>query len=174
MPGLLVVGYALAGLGCADALGHQTRRWVLAAAMLGAVTIAYWTSVAVGIHFPRLSFGATSLPSQLAGVVTGLFYICLVVLALRTPAGSVLRWALAPMGRMALTNYLLATVFILVLSPILAIDGLDDWPAIVALVVGIIVAEIVASRAWLARFRFGPAEWLWRCATWWEMTPIRR
>ena len=106
--------------------------------------------------------------------MTGLFYVCLVVLGLRTPAGSVLRWALAPMGRMALTNYLLATAFILVLSPILAIDGLDDWPAIVALVVGIIVAEIVASRAWLARFRFGPAEWLWRCATWLEMTPLRR
>ncbi|WP_407334662.1 DUF418 domain-containing protein [Dietzia kunjamensis] len=174
MPGLLVVGYALAGLGCADALGRQTRRWVLAAAISGAVTIAYWTSVAVGIHLPRLSLGATSLPSQLAGVVTGLFYVCLVVLALRTPAGSVLRWALAPMGRMALTNYLLATAFILVLSPILAIDGLDDWPAIVALVVGIIVAQIVASRVWLARFRFGLAEWLWRSATWWEMTPLRR
>ena len=174
MPGLLVLGYALAGLGVADALGDHTRRWALAAAVLSTVTVAYWCSVAAGIQLPRLSFGATSLPSQLAGVVTGLLYVCLVVLALRTGAGRVLRWALAPMGRMALTNYLLATVLILVLSPALGIDGLDDWPAIAVLVVGIIVAEMVASRVWLGRFRLGPAEWLWRCATWWRMTPIRR
>lgn len=46
MPGLLVLGFALAGLGVADALGDQTRRWALAAAVLGAVTVAYWSSVA--------------------------------------------------------------------------------------------------------------------------------
>lgn len=174
MPGLLVLGYALAGLGAADALGRRTRAWALAAALLGAVTVAYLGTVAAGVQLPRLSFGTTSLPSQLAGVVAGLFYVCVVVLLLRTPAGAALRWALAPMGRMALTNYLLATVFILAWSPLLGIDALDDWPAVTALVVGIIVVEIVLSRLWLARFRFGPAEWVWRCATWWEVTPIRR
>ena len=174
MPGLLLVGYALAGLGVADALSSHARRWALAATALGGVTIAYWCTVAAGIQLPRLSFGATSLPSQLAGVIAGLFYVCLVVLVLRTRAGRVLRWALAPMGRMALTNYLLATLLILTLSPLLGIDGLDDWPAITGLVVGIIALEIAVSRLWLAHFRFGPAEWVWRCATWWEMVPIRR
>lgn len=173
MPGLLVLGFALAGLGVADALGDHTRQWVLAAAVLGAVTVAYWSSVAAGIQLARLSFGATSLPSQLAGVIAGLFYVCMVVLALRTGAGRVLRWALAPMGRMALTNYLLATVLILVFSPMLGIDGLDDWPAVTGLVLGIIAVEAAFSRLWLARFRFGPAEWLWRCATWWTMVPNR-
>lgn len=33
------------------------------------------------------------------------------------------------MGRMALTNYLLATALILGRSPLLGIDGLEDWPA---------------------------------------------
>ncbi len=174
MPGLLVLGFALAGLGVADALGDQTRRWALAAAVLGAVTVAYWSAVAAGIELPRLSFGATSLPSQLAGVVTGLLYVCLVVLVLRTSTARVLSWALAPMGRMALTNYLFATVLILVFSPMLGIDGLDDWPAVAGLVLVIIAVEVGASRVWLARFRFGPAEWLWRCATWWKMVPNRR
>lgn len=59
-------------------------------------------------------------------MVTGLFYVCLAVFVLRTSTGRVLSWALAPMGRMALTNYLFATVLILVFSPMLGIDGLDD------------------------------------------------
>lgn len=33
---------------------------------------------------------------------------------------------------------------------------------------------LVWSPAWLARFRFGPLEWLWRCLTYWKLFPIRR
>jgi uncharacterized protein len=27
---------------------------------------------------------------------------------------------------------------------------------------------------WMTRFRFGPAEWLWRSLTYWEWQPMRR
>ncbi|MFG2170607.1 DUF418 domain-containing protein [Streptomyces niveus] len=30
------------------------------------------------------------------------------------------------------------------------------------------------SRWWLARFRYGPLEWVLRCLTWWNMVPARR
>jgi uncharacterized protein len=30
------------------------------------------------------------------------------------------------------------------------------------------------SRAWLARYRQGPLEWLWRCLTYWQCFPLRR
>jgi uncharacterized protein len=26
---------------------------------------------------------------------------------------------------------------------------------------------------WLKRFRFGPAEWLWRCLTYWKLQTFR-
>ena len=35
-------------------------------------------------------------------------------------------------------------------------------------------AQAAISRAWLARFRFGPAEWLWRCITYARLQPLRR
>ena len=43
------------------------------------------------------------------------------------------------------------------------------------LVAGILifVLQIIASRAWLARFRFGPLEWLWRSLTYGERQPLR-
>jgi uncharacterized protein len=33
---------------------------------------------------------------------------------------------------------------------------------------------LVWSPAWLARFRYGPLEWLWRCLTYWQRFPLRR
>ena len=28
------------------------------------------------------------------------------------------------------------------------------------------------SKPWLAHFRYGPLEWLWRCLTYWKLFPI--
>ena len=33
---------------------------------------------------------------------------------------------------------------------------------------------LVISPWWLARFRYGPLEWLWRCLTYWRLFPLRR
>jgi uncharacterized protein len=30
------------------------------------------------------------------------------------------------------------------------------------------------SKPWLAHFRYGPLEWLWRCLTYWRLVPLRR
>ena len=35
------------------------------------------------------------------------------------------------------------------------------------------VVQIGLSSAWLARFKFGPVEWLWRCATYRRWMPLR-
>jgi len=35
-------------------------------------------------------------------------------------------------------------------------------------------AEAAVSGAWLARYRFGPLEWLWRMLTYARLQPIRR
>lgn len=173
MPGLLVIGLALARLGVHRTLGSHLRRWLVATAFFGLVTVAYLTAIVAGIPIPTLSLGPTALSSQLAAVAAGMLYTCLVVLLLRTPLRGVLTRVLAPMGRMALTNYLLATALILTLAPVLGISHTDDGPMIALLVVGIIVIEAVWSRLWLARMRFGPAEWAWRCITWWRIMPIR-
>ena len=38
----------------------------------------------------------------------------------------------------------------------------------------IFVAQVGLSKAWLARFRFGPFEWLWRSLTYGHSQPMRR
>ena len=40
--------------------------------------------------------------------------------------------------------------------------------------VAIYLAQLVASRAWLGRFQYGPLEWLWRMLTYGTAIPLRK
>jgi uncharacterized protein len=44
----------------------------------------------------------------------------------------------------------------------------------VVLVLAVFMAQLLFSRFWLGRYRFGPAEWIWRCLTYGQWQPIRR
>ncbi|RYZ44676.1 MAG: DUF418 domain-containing protein, partial [Myxococcaceae bacterium] len=83
---------------------------------------------------------------------------------------------LAPVGRMALTNYLSQAVisvlffygyglgFITKLGP----------AACVAYCLAVFCVQVAWSHLWLSRFRFGPAEWVWRSLTYGKAQPMRR
>lgn len=74
---------------------------------------------------------------------------------------------LESIGKMALTSYLMQTVFGLLLFYSFGF-GLFTLtsPASNALIcIGIFSIQIVFSRWWLSHFYFGPVEWLWRSAT---------
>jgi uncharacterized protein len=88
------------------------------------------------------------------------------------------RWLrhLVPVGRMALTNYLMQTLIGIGLFYGIGF-GIGPRFGLVGVVVtwaAVFVAQIVFSRWWLARFRFGPAEWLWRSLTYGRPQPMRR
>jgi uncharacterized protein len=46
--------------------------------------------------------------------------------------------------------------------------------ACLAIAVAIYAVQVVACRLWLARFRFGPVEWLWRTLVYSRAQPMRR
>ena len=82
---------------------------------------------------------------------------------------------LAPVGRMALTNYLTQSVlyFALFTGVGFGLYG-DVGPAwCVGLALIIFAAQMAFSRWWLARYRFGPAEWVWRTLTYGQLQPMR-
>lgn len=84
---------------------------------------------------------------------------------------------LAPVGQMALTLYLLQTAFGIWMfygfahGPTLM--GQVPAASLAALSLTGFLAQIWLARVWLRRFRFGPAEWLWRSLTYWEIQPLR-
>ena len=42
------------------------------------------------------------------------------------------------------------------------------------MVIGVWVVQLIASPLWLQRYRFGPAEWVWRSLTYGTRPPLRR
>jgi len=82
--------------------------------------------------------------------------------------------ALAPAGRMALTNYLLQSVAGVVVFYGIGFDLYGKVSLIVALAgcVAFFALQMVASRLWLTVAAFGPAEWLWRVFTYRRRFPL--
>jgi uncharacterized protein len=177
---LLALGFAAARLGLPAALGVAPRRTAAVLAVAGTLAVAWAVAITAGWTPPRVNVlggglgGAQSLLPPLAALTTAVAYAAALLLLLRTPPGAAVGRVLAPMGRMALTNYLTATVLFLTVGTALGIDSFDDAPAIAGLTVGILVVQALWSRWWLARFRYGPVEWSWRCLTWWRLAPLRR
>jgi uncharacterized protein len=77
---------------------------------------------------------------------------------------------------MALTNYLFQSI---VCTLIFYGYGLGLFgkvgPALGIGFTGVIyLIQIPISHWWMKRFRYGPAEWLWRSLTYWHIQPMAR
>lgn len=83
---------------------------------------------------------------------------------------------LAPVGRMALSNYLLQSVLATLLFYGYGLGLYGQITPTVALIIVVIIyfLQIRLSEWWMERYRFGPAEWLWRSLTYWQPQPVRR
>jgi len=101
-------------------------------------------------------------------------YVGLVVTMLHSRTALARIRVLAPMGRMALTNYLMQSVICVTVFYGFALGhwGLPRAPQVVFVAV-VYAAQIAFSHWWLARFRYGPMEWLWRGFTYREVPPLR-
>jgi hypothetical protein len=55
----------------------------------------------------------------------------------------------------------------------LGLYGTLNRTALAGIVLAIWVFQVVVSPLWLRFFRFGPAEWLWRSLTYWQLQPMR-
>lgn len=121
---------------------------------------------------PGLAFG--SMLMNLGSLLLSLAYASAVVLLTLGPLPSLRDW-LGPVGRMALSNYLLQS---LVFSTLFYGYGFGLWGQVprapqVLLVFAFFAVQILLSRWWIARYRYGPVEWLWRTLTYGQAPPMR-
>jgi len=114
-------------------------------------------------------------PAGLAGVIAysfGVPALALGIIALVTTMWQKTAWQrlfrfLAPVGRMALTNYLLQTVICVI---IFYGFGFGRYGSVGAngatlIALSIFLFQIVISVFWLKYFNYGPVEWIWRQLT---------
>ncbi|HEX9129407.1 MAG TPA: DUF418 domain-containing protein, partial [Gemmatimonadaceae bacterium] len=145
-------------------------------------TLARWSMLGLGVGLPANFIAAWALeqwpylPPSAGGLLgTAMQGVGVPMLALGYAAtvallvvdGRRLITVFAPVGRMALTNYLMHSIICVVLSYGF---GFGLWwhtgaSRAMAIAAAIIVVQIPLSAWWLSRHRFGPVEWIWRRLT---------
>lgn len=143
--------------------------------------------LAVGLPLATLGVAVTALggysrevafigqiPNTLGTMPAALGYMSLIILW-DGRADDWLKRRLRAVGRMALTNYLTQTLFgVIVLTILLGDNDSVGRAALLLFAFAVWAAQLWWSQAWLGRFLFGPAEWLWRVATYRRGQPLRR
>jgi uncharacterized protein len=176
---LMLIGMALfrMGLFSGSVDRARMRRWGWTGVIAGAlvtVPIALWPYRAEFPFFLTMFvFNALSRVGQLP-MVLGLAAL----LALWAPAAAQ-GWLgnhFAAAGRMAFSNYLGTSILMMFVFHGWALGLFGDLGRLELL--GVVLATwavmLAWSPAWLARFRYGPLEWLWRCLTYGKLFPLIR
>jgi uncharacterized protein len=115
------------------------------------------------------------IANYVGSILVALGHIGLVMWLTRTGRLQRLLDRFAAVGRMALSNYLAHS---LILTTMFYGYGLGLYGGVPRAAQMLFVAAVVGlqlwwSPWWLARYRFGPAEWLWRSLTYWKKQPLR-
>lgn len=175
---LMLIGMGLyrAGLfdGRFDAAVQRRRGWWGVAAGVGlTLVLALWT-LSQGLSFDAVVFAGIGLSAfTRLPLILGLAAL----LALWGPrATGWLGQRISAAGRMAFSNYLGTSALMLFVFQGWALGLYGRLSrAELYLVTLLVWAVILAwSQPWLARFRYGPLEWLWRCLTYWRRFPLKR
>jgi uncharacterized protein len=165
--------------------GFFTLRWS---------TIVYallaFIGIGVGVYFSHVATGAllesnfdfakaTSSQGLLywASLPQALGYASLVMLIAKLAPNAFFTAPFAAAGRMALTNYLLCSLigaFVFFGAPGLGLIGEWGFDKMALMTVVVWIAILVWSPIWLAVFRFGPFEWVWRSLTYGRLQPLRK
>ncbi|MFH7819754.1 DUF418 domain-containing protein [Neobacillus thermocopriae] len=108
------------------------------------------------------------------GPIVSAFYVGVLVLLLQYRF--IQKW-LSPLksyGRMALTNYMMQTVIILVVGNQLHLIGNISCIHSFLICLIIYVIQLSFSVLWLRYYHYGPLEWIWRVITYLQIPPLRK
>ena len=103
-------------------------------------------------------------------------YVALFMLSFQTGVGKKILSILAPVGKMAFSNYILQSLIgnFVFLGAGLGYMGQVGPVYYTLFGIGVFIIQIILSTIWLKYFNYGPLEWLWRSATYKKWQPMRK
>lgn len=156
-----------------DARQHRRRFTFVAiagavAAIAGYLMTEFYSSPVAEVE------SLTSMASNYG--MTALYLGAIALLATRHPAPPRALAILAPVGRMALTNYLLQSIVMMGIVQTSRLNRAHVGATVILLISCAVffLIQVPLSHWWLARFRYGPAEWVWRAATYGRLSDSRQ
>jgi len=176
---LFLVGLAAGKAGIAHApANHRVllRRvfvWCLVFGLISNYMVTVYASSL--LTAPKMTRALIVASYVLGGPTLALAYLSGLTLLLLNRTWQVRLRLLAAPGRLALTNYLMQSVVCTTLFYGYGFGWYNHLRPLagVGLCVAIFLAQMGASSLWLHRFRYGPAEWLWRSLTYQRRLPMR-
>lgn len=139
--------------------------------------LAHYMSWFDGDYYDLKIKGLYQTIAYAIGVVPlAMAYVALFMLSFQTAAGKKILSVLAPVGKMAFSNYILQS---LVGNFVFLPQGLGYMgqvgPVYFTLFgIGFFIIQVILSTIWLKYFNYGPLEWLWRSATYKKWQPFRK
>ncbi len=176
--GMMLLGMALLKWGFLD--GRRPAREYAAIAgtfiPIGLALAWYGTVALERVHFDMPGRTSADVWNYVGAVLASVGYAALLILVVKRGVLGTVRRSLAAVGQMAFSNYLFHSVItsMIFLGWGLGFAGRVDYAQQLLVVVAIWMFQLVVSPIWLGRYRFGPAEWLWRSLTYWKRQPMRR
>ena len=176
---LMLIGAALYRLGLFSG-GIERRkliRWGTAGIALSALLSFALGSWVIWRDYPvAANFFAFYGPSHVIRLPMILGYAAVLAALAPTLAATRLGDRVSAAGRMAFSNYIGTSLVMALIFQGWALGMFDrfDRVGLLGFVAFGAALMLLWSKPWLARFRYGPLEWLWRCLTYWKLFPIRR
>jgi uncharacterized protein len=175
--GMMLIGMGFLKLGIIT--GQRSNRFYVLLMLIG-----YGIGLSINVYETRLlidnNFGIfanqqASLTYGLGRVAMTFGHIGFWMLICKNDWLGWLTSRLAAVGRMALTNYVMHSVFAaLIFTGIgFSLFGSLQRHQLFYVVAGIWLFQLIVSPIWMSRFRFGPLEWLWRSLTYNKKQPMR-
>ncbi len=181
---------------CMMFLGMAMFGWGFFSNKLKTSTYAMWMFIGYGIGIPVawlifdkywMGFGNTGLYTdrwrsshdvfaEFRRIPLAIGHASLVMLIFRSKLVPWLMKALANVGQMAFTNYLMQSI---ICTLFFYGYGLGYYNKLrfhqLYYVVGAVwLFQLIFSSIWMKYFRFGPFEWVWRSLTYWKRQPMKK
>lgn len=171
IPGLFLVGCAVSS---SSWVRRLTAYPVLTCSIAGALVVADASVYLTTTRLDRLIDMSFSAQLGLLGAMT---YASVALALMTTPVRRLLIALFAPLGKMALTNYIGATLAVTAAGIVVpGLRGAGDSSSWTWCMIGcgaLLILQWACSTAWLRTFAQGPLERAWRIVTWWGTRRIR-
>lgn len=154
--------------------------WSLLATILGGIGMTILRSTGPGKQY--LVTNETIVPvlmpivREIQTLGGAIFYVAAFSLLFQRSFGRRILSIYAPLGRMAVTNYLSQSIIALFLFTGIGLGKMGSMSPLWTTVIpaGIFATQMALSWLWLKRFSYGPVEWLWRSMTYGKRLPIKK
>jgi uncharacterized protein len=136
----------------------------------------YETNLIIDSGFSYISFSKSHLTYDFGRVPVAMGHVALILILCKLPMLNWLKKSLAAVGKMALTNYVMHSIFAMFIftGAGFGLFGSLQRHELIYVVVSIWVFQMIVSPIWLKYYQFGPLEWIWRNLSYQKRHPFRK